>query len=82
VKAFDGSHGAAHQDERIAHRLHSEDADVLLDEHRNHPLREALVVGIHHIQRHLDGVERESVLPRSPQHHEMDGGLLWPVKPM
>src|SRR5437867_3605202 len=50
VEAFDGRHRAAHQDERIAHGLHPQHADTLLQQHRHDLLLEAVVMGIHHVQ--------------------------------
>src|SRR2546425_10585948 len=49
MEAFDGRHRAAHQDERIAHGLHPQHADVLRDQHGHHLLLEAVVMGIHHV---------------------------------
>src|SRR2546430_1145447 len=48
VEAFDGRHCAAHQDERIAHGLHPQHANVLRDQHGHHLLLEAVIMGIHH----------------------------------
>src|SRR5256712_4248503 len=76
VEAFDGRHCAAHQDERIAHRLHPQHANVLRDQHGHHLLLEAVVMGIHHVQRHLHRIEREPVRPGGVEHPEMDGGTL------
>src|SRR3989441_5069890 len=78
VEAFDGRHGAAHQDERIAHGLHPQHADVLLDQDGHDVLREAVVMGIHHVQRHLHRIKREPVRPGGFEHPEMDGGTLVP----
>src|SRR5881397_3284902 len=49
VEAFDGRHRAAHQDERIAHGLHPQHANVLRDHHGHNLLLEAVVMGIHHV---------------------------------
>src|SRR5256712_2077902 len=76
VEAFDGRHRAAHQDERIAHGLHPQHADTLLHQHRHDLLLEAVVMGIHHVQRHLHRIEREPVRPGGVEHPEMDGGTL------
>src|SRR3989449_2261624 len=76
VEAFDGHHGAAHQDERIAHGLHPQHSDVLLDEPGHDLLLEAVVMRVHHIQRHLHRVEPEPVRPRGVEHPQMDGGAL------
>src|SRR5438309_1606329 len=69
-------HGAAHEDERIAHRLHPQHADVLLDQHGHDLFLEAVVMGIHHVQRHLHRVEPEPLRPRGVEHPEMDSGTL------
>src|SRR5256712_2124291 len=76
VEALDGRHGAAHQDERIAQGLHPQHADVLLDEPGHDVPREAVVMRIHHVQRHLHRVEPEPVRPGGVEHPEMDGGAL------
>src|SRR5437016_1142057 len=76
MEAFDGRHRTAQQDEWIAQRLHSQHADVLLDQHGHDLLREAVVMGIHHVQRHLHRVEPEPLRPRGFEHPEVDDGTL------
>src|SRR2546427_1455127 len=76
MEAFDGRHRAAHQDERIAHGLHPQHADTLLHQHRHDLLCEAVVMGIHHVQRHLHRIELEPVRAGGLEHPEMDGRTL------
>src|SRR2546422_588463 len=76
VEALDGRHRTAHQNERIAHGLHPQHADVLLDQHGHDLLHEAVVMGIHHVQGHLHRVEPEPVRPGGVEHPQVDSGTL------
>ena len=44
--------------------FHAEDADALFDELGHDVVGEAAEVGVHDVERHLDGVEMEVVLAR------------------
>jgi hypothetical protein len=81
VQALDRRHDAALEDEPVAHRLHGERSDLLLQEHRQHLMLEAPEVGVHHVERHLDGIEVDAMRPRGVEHPEMHVGVLVPGEP-
>ena len=76
VQALHRGDGLALEDDARAHRLHAEHADALLHEHGEHHLLEAAVVRVHHVERHLHGVEGELVLVGGLEHREVDVGIL------
>ena len=51
---------------------------LCFDQHGQHLLLEAVEVGIHHVQRHLHGVEAETVAAGDLEHLQMDLGALVP----
>ena len=64
----------------VAHRLHSQHTDVVLEQHGQNLFFETVEVRIHYVERHLNGIEREAVLGRGGQHFQMswvsqDSGL-------
>src|SRR2546422_9713364 len=76
VQSLDGTHGVACRDLTISERLHPEDSDPLLHKDRQNPLFEALEVGVHHVQRHLDRVEPEAMICCRLEHPQMNRGTL------
>jgi len=76
VQAFDRRSRFAFQDDLVAHWLHAENADLMLDEHRQNLFLEAVKVGVHYVQRHLDGVKGEIVCERGVKHLQVDVGTL------
>src|SRR5580765_437121 len=69
-------HCLAVQNQLVTHRLHAKYADLVFHEHRQHSFLETIEVGVHHVQRHLHGVEREAVSEGGLQHLQMDVGAL------
>ena len=72
VETLDRGDLFALEDDARPHRLHPEDTDALFDEHGEDVLFEARVVSVHHIERHLDGVESKPVRIGCAEHREMD----------
>src|SRR5258705_3898280 len=64
VQALDGAHCLALENERVAHGLHAQHADVLLHQNRKHLGFEAAEMVVHHIERHLHSVKVE-IMARS-----------------
>ena len=62
LQTLDRCNGLALKNDLIAHRFHAENSDSVLGQHRQDPLFETVEVGVHHVERHLNGIERESVL--------------------
>ena len=60
----------------LRHRLHAQDADLSLHQLRQDQLLEAAEVGVHHVERHLHGVEVEAVLLRDLEHVQVDVRVL------
>src|SRR5437773_2990378 len=78
VQALDRAHRLAGRDLTVPEGLHPEDSDSLLHEDLQDLLLEALEVGVHHVQRHLDRVEPEPVLRGRLEHPQMDRRTLVP----
>src|SRR5712691_7816594 len=76
MQALDGAHRLAGRDLTIPEGLHPEDSDPVLHEDRQDLLLEALEVGVHHVQRHLNRVEPEPMLRGRLEHPQMNGGTL------
>jgi len=55
----------------VAHRLHSQHTDVVLEQHGQNLFFETVEVRIHYVERHLNGIEREAVLGRGGQYFQM-----------
>ena len=60
----------------IAERLHAQNADLFLNQKRHNCLGEASKMGVHDIDRHLNGVEVEAVGVRDFQHPAMNQRVL------
>ena len=72
MQAFYRGNPLAFQNDSVCHRLHAQHADLLLYEFRQNHLREATKMRVHHVQRHLHGVEVEAVILRDFQHIKMN----------
>src|SRR5579863_451625 len=62
------------KDDVVAHGFHAEHADTVLDQNRQDSLFETVEVSVHHVKRHLNRIELESVLRGCGQHLQMN---LW-----
>ena len=62
----------------VAHRLHPEHPDPVSHEHRQDVPLEAVVVGVHRVERHLHRVETEAVARSHLEHLQVDLGALVP----
>src|ERR1700676_3231104 len=62
VKALHGGGGLALENDVVTHRLHTQHADVVLEQDRQNFLFETIEVRVHYVERHLNSVEREPVL--------------------
>src|SRR5208282_363924 len=80
VQAFDRSHSLAFQDNVVSHRLHAEHANVVLHEHWQDSLFEAVIVCVHYVKRHLNCIELKVVLCSGGQHFQMDVWTLVPCE--
>src|SRR2546421_9515744 len=76
VQALDRAYRLAGRDLTVPEGLHPEDSDSLVHEDRHDLLLEALEVGVHHVQRHLDCVESEPVLRSRLEHLQVDRGIF------
>jgi hypothetical protein len=65
----------------VAERFHRENPHVEFLRDGDDVLLEAIVVRVEDVERHLDGVEREPVLPGDFDHMQMVVGMLVPGKP-
>src|SRR4029077_16061679 len=62
VKALHGGGCLALKNDVVTHRLHTEDANVALDQDRQNFLFKTIEVRVHYVQGHLNSIEREAVL--------------------
>src|SRR5438445_8353286 len=62
----------AAENEGVAHGFHAENSDAVSSQNRQDLLFETVEVGIHYVERHLDGIEREAVLCGGGQHPQMN----------
>src|SRR5438876_1261600 len=76
VQALDRAHRLAGRDLTVPEGLHPGAPVLLVPEDRQDLLLEALEVGVHHVQRHLDRVEPEPVLRSRFEHPQMDRRTL------
>src|SRR5258708_6149667 len=72
MQAFRGSRRLALKNDVIAHWLHPENADIILHEHGQHVLFEAVEMSVHHVQRHLYRVETELMAGSGREHLQVD----------
>ncbi len=68
------------EENAICHTLHSQHANLLLDQLGQNQFRETSIVRIHYVERHLHGVEFETQLCRDFQHVKVNVGILVPGK--
>src|SRR6266550_8498218 len=61
VKALHRTGCLAFENNVVTHRLHTEHADVVLEQDRQNFLFKAIKVRVHYVERHLNGIEREAV---------------------
>src|SRR5260370_15274453 len=61
VEALDGGKRIAAEEETGAHGFHAEDANFIFYQDRKDVLPEALVMSVHGVEGHLDGVEMKFV---------------------
>src|ERR1700676_749193 len=57
VQALDRSDGFAFENMAVAHGFHSKHTDLFFYENRKHQLAETAEMRVHHVERHLHGVE-------------------------
>jgi hypothetical protein len=62
VQTLDCCNGLAPENEMVAHWFHAENSDTVLGQDRQHLLFETVEVGVHYVERHLNGIEREAML--------------------
>src|SRR5581483_11328090 len=74
VQALGRGHSLTVQDDLVANWLHAKDAHFLRESDRDNLLLETLVMSVHNIERHLDGVEAETMRIGNLEHLEVD---LW-----
>src|SRR5438876_6815415 len=72
VQTLNGCNRLAAENEGVAHGFHAENSDAILGQDRQHFLFETVEVGVHYVERHLDGIEREAVLCGGGQHLQMN----------
>ena len=72
MKALYRSGRFAIENDVVAHGLHAEHADSILEQDGQNFLFKTIEVRVHHVERHLYSVEREAVLGSSGQHFQMD----------
>ena len=76
MQTVDRLHSLAFQNDLVPHGLHSQDSDSLLHKLGQNQLFKAAEMGIHHVERHLDRVEVESVISCNLQHVKVDVRIL------
>src|SRR5579871_5631754 len=76
MKALDRAHGAGSQDDPVPHGLHRKDSDALLDQFRHHEVREAPVVGIHNVERHLNRIKLETPFAGQFEHVQVNSRVF------
>src|SRR5256886_5705988 len=76
LQRLNGLDGAAVEDVRVAEGLHAEWRNTFAIKHRQHFALEAAEVRIHHVERHLHGVEVEFVLSGEVEHTQVDRWIL------
>src|SRR5271167_2551285 len=54
VEALHGAGGFTHENKVVAHRLHAEHADIVLEQDRQDSSFETVEVRVHYVERHLD----------------------------
>src|SRR5260370_24153125 len=72
MKTFDRRGCRACENYVIAHRLHTEYADVVLEQDRQNFPFKTIEVRVHYVERHLNRIEGEAVLRGSRQHFQMN----------
>ena len=72
VQALDGSRRFAFENDVIAHRFHSQHADIVPHEYRQDLHFKTVVVCIHHVQRYLHRIESEVMRRGGLEHLQMD----------
>src|SRR5258707_1101257 len=72
AQTLDSRNSVALQNEGVAHRFHAENPDATLGQNRQDLLFETIEVGVHYVERHLDGIEREAMLRCRAQHLQMN----------
>src|SRR5262249_35068197 len=80
MQAFDRRDGPGTQQDAVGPAFHSEDRNVVANQLRQHQLLKAAEMRIHHVQRHLYGVEPKAALGGDSQHVEVDPRVLVPGK--
>src|ERR1700676_1023130 len=80
LQTLDRCNRLASENNLIAHRFHAENSDALLAQHRQDLLFKTVEVSVHHIERHLNGIEPEAVLGGGGQHLQMDLRTLVPCE--
>lgn len=64
------------QDHPVAEGLHGERRDAVLHQIGQHEVAEAAEMRVHHVERHLHGIEVEAALGRHFEHLEVDARVL------
>src|SRR5437870_5030154 len=72
VQTLNGCNRLAAENEGVAHGFHAENSDAILGQDRQHFLFETVEVGVHYVERHLDGIEREAVPCGGGPHLQMN----------
>src|SRR5437879_7173552 len=72
VQTLNSCNRLAAENEGVAHGFHAENSDAILGQDRQHFLFETVEVGVHYVERHLYGIEREAVLCGGGQHLQMN----------
>src|SRR6202041_2724298 len=62
----------AFQEDSAAHTLHPQDSNLFLDQDGQDMMLEAAEVSVHHIQRHLDGIESKALILGLREHIEVN----------
>src|SRR5581483_8526796 len=76
MQTLDRRDGLALQNDGVAHRLHAEHSDIVLHQNWKDFAAEAVVMCVHHVERHLYGVESEAVSKSGVEHLQVDVGTL------
>jgi len=71
MQTLDRRHSLALKDDVVAHRFHAKNCNTPIGQHREYFLFETVEMCVHHIQRHLNGVELESMIRSCGQHRQM-----------
>src|ERR1700683_4818784 len=76
VQGLHGSHCLAFEDEVISKGLHGKYGSAMLLRHRRNPIQKRSEMRVHHVDRHLHGVEMKSVLVGSLKHSQVHAWIL------